>query len=67
VASQYPTEAVEELGGGRLRVSLRVSGDAWLARLLLRLGPDAEVVEGDPAPAAASACRILRRYRGGAP
>ncbi len=62
VASQYPTESVEELDGGRLRVALRVSGDAWLARLLLRLGAGARVVSGDPAPAAAAAARILGRY-----
>jgi hypothetical protein len=41
-----------------------VSGEAWLARLLLRLGPDARVVDGDPAPAAIAAARVLDRYRG---
>lgn len=43
-----------------------VAGDAWLERLLLRLGPDAVVVDpvedGDLAPEAAA--RILARYRG---
>ena len=67
VATQYPTESVEDLGGGRLRVALRASGEAWLARLLLRLGPDARVVEGDAAPAAAAAGRMLARYAAGAP
>ena len=42
-----------------------VGGDAWLERLLLRLGPDAEVV--DPVPdrglAPDAAARILARYR----
>jgi proteasome accessory factor C len=66
-ATQYPTESVEEVGGGRLRVALRASGDAWLARLLLRLGPDARVVDGDGGPAAAAAKRVLGRYHGTAP
>jgi len=45
-----------------------VAGDAWLERLLLRLGPDAEVVEpvGDRALAPEAAARILTRY-GAAP
>jgi proteasome accessory factor C len=65
VASQYPTVSVDELPGGRLRVTLRVSGEAWLARLLLRLGPDATVVGGDVSlGVAAAARRILDRYRG---
>jgi proteasome accessory factor C len=65
VASQYPTESVEELPGGRLRVALRVSGEAWLARLLLRLGPEATVVGGDTGDGvAAAARRVLDRYRG---
>jgi len=42
-----------------------VGGDAWLERLLLRLGPDAEVVEPveDRALAPEAASRILDRYR----
>ena len=64
VASQYPTDAVVELPGGRVRVTLRVSGEAWLARLLLRLGPDARVVAGDATPAAVAARRVLDRYQG---
>jgi len=65
VASQYPTESVEELPGGRLRVALRVSGEAWLARLLLRLGPEATVVGGDTGDGVArAALRVLDRYRG---
>jgi len=63
VATQYPTERVEDLEGGRLRVALRISGGAWLSRLLLRLGRDARLVEGDPGPAADAATRILARYR----
>jgi predicted DNA-binding transcriptional regulator YafY len=43
-----------------------VGGDAWLERLLLRLGPDAEVLEPveDRELAADAATRILARYRG---
>jgi proteasome accessory factor C len=67
VASQYPTEAVVDLGGDRVAVALRVSGEAWLSRLLLRLGSDARVAEGDPRPAAAAAARVLGRYRGRRP
>jgi predicted DNA-binding transcriptional regulator YafY len=67
VASQYPTESVGDAGGGRQRVALRVSGEAWLARLLLRLGADARVVDGEPGPAAGAARRILGRYRPSAP
>jgi predicted DNA-binding transcriptional regulator YafY len=52
-----------ERGGGE-RVVLPVSGEAFLERLLLRLGPAAEVL--DPPSArdrrAAAAARILRRY-----
>ncbi len=63
VVEQYPTEAVEEADEGRLRVTLAVSERAWLERLLLRLGPAAEVVTGDADVAASAACRLLGRYR----
>ena len=62
----YPTEDVRERRDGRLDVDLVVSEDAWLERLLLRLGPDAEVVapKGRRDAAAAAAARVLARYRG---
>ncbi len=63
VASQYPNEGVETRPGGVLRVRLRASGRAWLERLLVRAGPDARVVEGDPQVAPAAARRLLARYR----
>lgn len=63
VAERYPTEAVEELGTGRLRVRLRVSERPWLERLLLRLGPAAVVHQGPEGVAGAAASRILARYR----
>lgn len=62
VLEQYPVERVEEVGGGRCRVTLAISEQAWLERLLLRLGDEAEVV-GEPAGvASAAATRILARY-----
>lgn len=64
VVEQYPVEKVEESPGGRLRVTLVASQPAWLERLLLRLGPRAEVVGGDGGRTAAAAARLLARYRG---
>ncbi len=63
IAEQYPNEGVTEEPGGHLCVSLRVTEQAWLERLLLRAGPRATVVEGDPAIARAAAARVLDRYR----
>ncbi len=64
VVEQYPTEKVEELGDGRLRVTLVASQPAWLERLLLRLGPHATVVGGDGGRVAGAARRLLARYQG---
>ncbi|HVM53754.1 MAG TPA: WYL domain-containing protein [Acidimicrobiales bacterium] len=64
VAGQYPMESVEELGEGRMRVSMKIAERAWLERLLLRLGPGATVIEGDPGLARAAAARVLERYTG---
>lgn len=66
VATQYPNEGVTPAEDGCIRVRLRVSERAWLERLLIRLGPDARVVDGPPelaAAGAAAAARVLRRYR----
>ncbi len=56
-------QAVEERDGPVWEVF--VGGDAWLERLLLRLGPDADVVEPpeDRALAPEAARRMLARYR----
>ena len=64
VVEQYPSEAVEELPGDRLRVTLAVTARPWLERLLLWLGPDARLVEGgEPDLARSAAGRLLARYR----
>ena len=54
--------------GERQRWEVFVGGDAWLERLLLRLGPGAVVVDPveDRALAPEAARRILARYRTGA-
>ena len=62
VAEQYPNEGVTERPDGILRVWLRVSEQAWLERVLLRVGAHATVVEGDPDLGPAAAARILARY-----
>jgi proteasome accessory factor C len=69
VPESYPTEAVREKRDGSLEVDLVVSEDAWLERLLLRLGPEAQVVAPNTMrdTAAAAAERVLARYRGTAP
>lgn len=65
VIETYPTEQVREGPGGGWEVTLAVGGRAWLERLLLRLGPTAEVLE--PADltqvARRAAARLLARYR----
>lgn len=44
VADYYPCESVRELPGGGVLVSLRVADPAWVRRLVLGYGPDAEVL-----------------------
>jgi proteasome accessory factor C len=45
VAEYYEVDEVSELEGGGLEVSLPATRLEWVARLLLRLGQDAEVIE----------------------
>ena len=44
VAEYYPCDAVEELGDGRLRVTLRTPDPGWVRRLALRLGENGKIV-----------------------
>lgn len=64
IAEYYPCEAVDELGGGRLRVTLRARDQGWLVRLALRLGDSGRVIS--PASLAtrvtAEAQAALARY-----
>jgi proteasome accessory factor C len=66
VPEAFPAESVEEIDNGRLRVVMAISAMPWLERLLLRLGPEAEVeaVDGDMPRdiAAEAALRVLERY-----
>lgn len=65
VVEQYPTEAQQELDGGAVRVTLAITARPWLERLLVRLGPEADVVTADPSLegcTADAAARILARY-----
>lgn len=67
VVDTYPVEEVTDLADGRFRVRLAVASRVWLERLLLRLGPDALVVDAtDPGlttTAREAARRVLERYR----
>lgn len=69
VPESYPTTEVTAGPDGRLRVVLVVSEPAWLERLLLRVGPEARVVEPEEwrAIGAAAARRVLDRYRANSP
>lgn len=67
VLDAYPVEDTSAHPDGRTGVTLAVTGRAWLERLLLQLGPRAEIVTCD-APldvriAADAATRVLGRYR----
>ncbi len=68
VADSYPSERVEEEADGRLVVELAVTEVPWLERLLVSLGPQAEILSADGIEAADrlgsdAAARILARYQ----
>lgn len=66
VAETYPVEEVEDRPDGTLRVKLAVAAEAWFARLLVGLGPQATVVDAPDALRDAgrrASARILDRYR----
>lgn len=65
VAERYPVTSVVPEPEGSVRVVLPVRSERWLARLLLRLGPDARVVAPDSwaGLAADRAASVLALYR----
>lgn len=64
VIETYPTVAVDERPDGSLDVALAVAGRPWLERLLLRVGPEATVLDPPDLAGvgAAAAARVLARY-----
>ena len=60
-----PTASISDQEDGRLKVVLPVGGEAWLARLLLRAGPGAEVLEPEELIGAEdrAAGSVLASYR----
>jgi proteasome accessory factor C len=64
VVESYPALSVDELDAGAFRIRLAVTGERWLERLLLRVGPEARVVSPESLAHVAStaATRLLARY-----
>ncbi len=64
IVDQYPIDEMTERGDGWVEVRLPVTSERWLAKLLIRLGPDAELVDGafTGNPAVTIARRMLDRY-----
>jgi len=63
---QYPVDQVDTTPD-HIDVRIAVATTPWIERLLLRLGPDAEILEIDaPLPAdlrPSAAARVLERYQ----
>jgi proteasome accessory factor C len=64
MVESIPTAGVPEPVDGRVELDVVVGGNAWLERLLLRLGPDVRVIDPPELRELASeaAARILLRY-----
>jgi proteasome accessory factor C len=64
-AERHAHEVLAEHPDGRVRIALWAAGTAWLERLLLRLGPDAVVVEPEYVVGLRcdAARRLLARYQ----
>ena len=65
VVSQYPVTEVEKLSRTEWIVELPVATIGWLERLLLRLGPDAQILDAPDelsAVGAEAARRLLSKY-----
>jgi proteasome accessory factor C len=71
VVETYPVEKMIEHPDGTVEARLAVASRAWLERLLLRLGPEAQVIDADDPDLATAgvdaARRVLARYRAGRP
>lgn len=68
VVDAYPSEDIDVHDDGSVSVTLAVTADRWVQRLLLRLGTDVAVVdeesfEGAAALGAAAASTVLDRYQ----
>jgi proteasome accessory factor C len=67
VTEYYPAEAIEPHPDGTATITLAIGSLPWLERLLLRLGPEAKVVNASPSLAGVettAARRLLALYRG---
>jgi proteasome accessory factor C len=64
VCDYYPLLSQEVLDDGWIRIRLKAGGMAWLERLLLRLGPEARIVEPESLKERlrATAASMARRY-----
>ncbi len=65
VVEEYPVDDVTELSDppGWIEVRLPVSSERWLAKLLIRLGPNAVALDPEAAAAAGElARRVLAGY-----
>lgn len=64
VCDYYPLLSQESLDDGWIRIRLKAGGVAWLERLLLRLGPEARIIEPDSLKdkLKATAASMARRY-----
>jgi proteasome accessory factor C len=67
LVESIPATGPPETVGGRVEVEVFVGGDAWLERLLLRVGPDGRVLDPPELQSvqAEAAARILERYGSG--
>jgi proteasome accessory factor C len=66
VTEYYPAESIDLHADGTATIVLAIGSLAWLERLLLRLGPDAAVVDASPVlqgVGSAAARRLLSAYR----
>lgn len=65
VCDYYPLVSQDTLDDGWIRIKLKAGGMAWLERLLLRLGPEARVVEPEALKIRlkATASAMAERYR----